>query len=101
MKRDKVLGIFAIVLITSSILKLTGVLPVIMTAYTNVATAIMEWFAPDILSATSNITGANNLIILMPLLLLLNISLFTYKHIKYRRKTIVTSWSNPSETEGV
>lgn len=85
MKNRKIIGIFAIILIASSLLKLFGVsLHPLVEAYEKVATVIMTWIAPNIFS-DAYASSVKTLTIYMPILFSVCLVLGLIQIIKYRR----------------
>jgi len=85
MKRDKILRIFAIVLLVSSILKLTGVHVLLINTYEGLSTNIMTWFCPDLFTVGLYPASVQALALYMPLLWIICVGLFIYKKVKYRK----------------
>ncbi len=84
----KILGTFAIVLIATSILKLTGLNIVLIEGYEKIATSIMVWLVPEIFTETYP-AGYKTLALYMPIIFTLNVALFVWKLIKYRKRATI------------
>lgn len=80
----KIIGIFAIVLVVSSILKLTGLNRIIIDAYETFAMLIMRWLIGSEIFELYP-TSVNTLILLMPLIFITSLTLFIVKLVKRRK----------------
>ena len=86
MKDRRILGIFALVLIITSTMKLLGLsLSPIIDGYETIATTIMQWFAPELFSEAYP-TSIQILAIYVPLVFLIALTLSVIRLTKYRKK---------------
>ena len=86
MKDKRIIGIFAVVLIVTSIMKLLGLsLRPIIDGYVMVATTIMQWFAPEIFSEAYP-SSIQTLIILVPFILIATLTSAIIRLTEYRKK---------------
>lgn len=83
----KIIGIFALVLIVSSILKLVKIYWNFIDAYEWLGTRIMSWVAPNLFTVPDLPAGTKTLTIYMPLLLTIVLTLAIYQLIKNRKHT--------------
>ena len=97
MKDKKVLGIFAAVLIITSVMKLFGVsLQPLIHAYEGVGTAIMNWIALSFITETSGV-GTKTLAIYIPLIILATIIIGGSRIFVLRRRASARSDSRVQE----
>jgi hypothetical protein len=83
----KIIGIFALVLIISSILKLVKIYWDFIDAYEWLGTQIMSWVAPNLFTMPDLPAGTKTLTIYMPLLFTIMLALGIYQLIKTRKHT--------------
>lgn len=68
MKKHRIIGIFGIILIVTSVMKLAGIsLHPLVDAYEGMVTAVFNWYAPQLISSIDGVT--KHLLLWIPLVL--------------------------------
>lgn len=85
MESKRILGIFALLVITTSILKLLGVsFSPIFDGYTKVATLIMKWFMPELFTGVFP-SSVEFLAILIPFIFTTSLTLYIIQLVKHHK----------------
>jgi len=96
MGNRKILGVFVLVWVITSVLKLLGLsLQPVTDGYVRVATSIMKWLVPTIFSGEYPL-GVKTLTIVIPLVFMVTLILFVSEKVRYY-KTNQSSLSTSSK----